>query len=321
MQNETALAVRQHADVPMELSVTDLMAQVRKIQEVMKQAMKDGEHFGKIPGTPKPTLLKPGAEKLCLLFRLDPQFESVEFKDGDHLTVKSRCVLYHIPTSMRMGSGEGSCSTKESKYAFRNASLACPECGKDAIIKGKDEYGGGWLCYKRKGGCGFKFPDDHFKGMEVGKVAADNLADQYNTVLKMANKRALVAAVLVTTAASDIFTQDIEEMPQFEPNADEPRPIPQSAAKATPRASQAAKTAKTALGEAILEYCNQDKKSASEVLQAVSGKTTLRDLTEQQAGVAMDKFKREYMDKQPGDDDLPDYEVPPERDLTDLGGD
>jgi hypothetical protein len=301
------LAIRQ-AEVPMELSVPDLMAQVRKIQEVMKQAMHENEHYGVIPGTgKKPTLLKPGAEKLCLLFRLDPQFESVEVRDGEHLTVKSRCVLYHIPTSLRMGSGEGSCSTKETKYAFRNATLACPECGKDAIIKGKEEYGGGWLCFKKKGGCGAKFPDDQFKTTDMEKVAVDNLADEYNTVLKMANKRALVAAVLVTTAASDIFTQDVEEMPQFEQKRAEPSPTPEPAPNVAPGARQ---TAKTALGHAILEYCNQDKTGASEVLQAVSGKSTLRDLTEQQAGVAMDKFRRDYLDNIPTDDNIPEFHAP-----------
>jgi hypothetical protein len=36
----------------------------------------------------------------------------------------------------------------------------CPVCGKYAIIKGKEEYGGGWLCYKAKGGCGAKFTVD-----------------------------------------------------------------------------------------------------------------------------------------------------------------
>ena len=36
----------------------------------------------------------------------------------------------------------------------------CPLCGKDAIIQGKPEYGGGWLCYKQKGGCGAKFTFD-----------------------------------------------------------------------------------------------------------------------------------------------------------------
>jgi hypothetical protein len=40
----------------------------------------------------------------------------------------------------------------------------------------------------------------------------DNPADQYNTVRKMAKKRALVDAVITATNASCIFTQDIEDM-------------------------------------------------------------------------------------------------------------
>lgn len=35
----------------------------------------------------------------------------------------------------------------------------CPKCQKPAIIQGKAEYGGGWLCFKKKGGCGTKFTD------------------------------------------------------------------------------------------------------------------------------------------------------------------
>ena len=42
----------------------------------------------------------------------------------------------------------------------KNKKTLCPNCGKDAIIKGKEEYGGGWLCYKQKGGCGAKFSVD-----------------------------------------------------------------------------------------------------------------------------------------------------------------
>jgi hypothetical protein len=38
--------------------------------------------------------------------------------------------------------------------------VPCPNCGKDAIIKGREEYGGGWLCYKKNGGCGAKFTTD-----------------------------------------------------------------------------------------------------------------------------------------------------------------
>jgi hypothetical protein len=38
----------------------------------------------------------------------------------------------------------------------------CPVCGKDAVIKGKAEYGGGWLCFGKKGGCGAKWPEGPF---------------------------------------------------------------------------------------------------------------------------------------------------------------
>jgi len=198
------------------LPVSDVRAQVNLIQQVMKEVMQEGTHYGVIPGAgTKPVLLQPGAQKLCLTFRLDPQFESTEKYEGQHLTVKSKCVLYHIPTGQRIGSGEGSCTTKESKYAYRKASRKCPQCGKEAIIKGREEYGGGWVCHKKRGGCGAKYGDgdQSIESQEEGRVPNEDLADQYNTVLKMANKRALVAAVLNSTAASDIFTQDLEDMP------------------------------------------------------------------------------------------------------------
>jgi len=48
----------------------------------------------------------------------------------------------------------------------------------------------------------------------VRNEARPNLEDVRNTVEKMAAKRALVAAVLNGTAASDIFTQDVEDLPE-----------------------------------------------------------------------------------------------------------
>jgi len=42
-----------------------------------------------------------------------------------------------------------------------NQNMACPECGEGkAVIKGKEEYGGGWVCFAKKGGCGFKWQDE-----------------------------------------------------------------------------------------------------------------------------------------------------------------
>lgn len=193
-----------------------VIRQVGLIQQVMKEVMKEGEHWGKIPGCgDKPTLLKPGAEKLCLTFRMAPKYEITinNLPDG-HREYEITCSLYHITTGNFLGSGVGVCSTMESKYRYRNAARKCPVCGKEAIIKGKEEYGGGWLCFKKKDGCGNKWDDgaSEIEDQEAGRVENDNPADCYNTVKKIGKKRALVDATLTATAASDIFTQDIEEI-------------------------------------------------------------------------------------------------------------
>ncbi len=196
------------------LTVADVRSQVQLIQHILKEVMIEGQHYGNIPGTDKPTIFKAGAEKLCLTFRLDPQYEIETKAEGPHREITSKCTLWHIPSGQRFGSGMGSCSTRESKYAYRQSARKCPHCGKEAIIKGKEEFGGGWLCFKKKEGCGAKFADkdEAIIGQATGRVPNEDIADQYNTVLKMANKRSLAAAVLNTTAASDIFTQDMEDI-------------------------------------------------------------------------------------------------------------
>lgn len=37
--------------------------------------------------------------------------------------------------------------------------LECPSCHEMAVIRGKKEYGGGWVCWKGKDGCGVKYTD------------------------------------------------------------------------------------------------------------------------------------------------------------------
>jgi len=45
----------------------------------------------------------------------------------------------------------------------------CPSCGEKAIIASKPEFGGGWLCFKKKQGCGKKWgPDDDPRIEELG---------------------------------------------------------------------------------------------------------------------------------------------------------
>lgn len=227
--NERALAVAQSQELAREqdvdadigLSVDNLIAHVTKVHAVQRRVMKEGHHYGTVPGAgDRKCLLKPGAELLTLTFKLDPQFLVADRWDGEHLESLVTCTLFHAPTGNRLGSGVGSCSTRESKYAWRKAERICPKCGTAAIIKGKADYGGGWLCFARKGGCGAKFPDKDstITGQQTGRVANPDIADVYNTVRKMACKRAHVAAVLFITGASEIFTQDLDDEDEERPD-------------------------------------------------------------------------------------------------------
>lgn len=188
----------------------------------VQQIMKSGTDYGKIPGAgDKPTLLKPGAEKLTTFFGLSPSFRlagSEEDWDGvNHngepfFYYRYSCELYR--NGNMIANGEGSCNSHESKYRYRKGERVCPECGAAAIIKGKADYGGGWLCFGKKGGCGAKFKngDPVIESQETGRILNADVADQVNTFQKMAQKRALIAATLLAVNASEFFTQDIEDM-------------------------------------------------------------------------------------------------------------
>jgi len=194
-----------------------LKARHNLLVQATKEVLVEGLDFGKIPGTgDKPTLLKPGAEKLCYLFGLRPTFDVVEAREdwtGGLFYYRYRCTL-HDQSGNVLADGEGSCNSREKKYRYRQSERVCPKCGKPTIIKGKDEYGGGWLCYAKKGGCGAKFADNapEITSQPSGLVENTEPYDLVNTIQKMAQKRALVAAVLVGAGASQFFTQDVEDM-------------------------------------------------------------------------------------------------------------
>lgn len=217
-----------------QVEATELKARLDVIQEAQEKAMVENTDYGVIPGTNKPTLLKPGAEKLSVLFQLDVQLSNEKrWGPGDHLTVVSKATVFHAPTGSRLGFGEGICSTREKKYAYRTANLVCPECRQETVLASKKEPG--WFCWKKRGGCGANFgPDDQrIKGQKLGQVDNPDLPDTWNTVVKMAEKRARVDAVLAVTGASALFTQDVEdqEAPQeAEPSPSAPQGIGETAA-------------------------------------------------------------------------------------------
>ena len=196
------------------MSAEMVVEQKRKIHDIMRSAFVAGVHYGVVPGTSgKPSLYKPGAEYLCFAFNLRPHTEIEKQIDPvtGHLTCFIRC-LVHSSDGTYLGDGNAVASTRESKYAFKRSEVTCPKCGAPAIIKGKEEYGGGWYCFPRKGGCGERFGAEDAEIVNQKSNTPTNPADFYNTVVKMGQKRAIVAAMLLTTAASEVFTQDLEEI-------------------------------------------------------------------------------------------------------------
>jgi hypothetical protein len=64
------------------LTVGEITAQSMVIHRILNEVMVEGIHYGKIPGTgDKPTLLQPGAEKLCVTFRLAPKYHVEDLRD------------------------------------------------------------------------------------------------------------------------------------------------------------------------------------------------------------------------------------------------
>lgn len=176
------------------MALAEIIQHIALVQEVMHTVMKPDVHYGKIPGTDKPTLYKNGAEVLCMVFRIAQSYEVTDMSTADVVRYRSVCTGTHQMSGLTLGSGMGEASSGEAKYKWRKAYQSEFDATPESLrrqYKGYDK--------QRK---------KEFTVMQVRTEPAD-LA---NTILKMANKRAMLAMVLNVTAASDCFTQDLEDM-------------------------------------------------------------------------------------------------------------
>lgn len=297
MSSSEALAVVSHQDAAQALmpvlSVEQAVARYEAVTKFVSSLMHEGVDFGTIPGTDKPSLWKAGAEKLTTFFGLSKRFliiEKVEDWSGvDHggepfFYYSYRCSLYN--GDLLIAESDGSCNSFESKYRWRKAERVCPSCGVAAIIKGRDEYGGGWICFKKKDGCGAKFPDgsSEIERQQVGRVPNPDVCDLVNTIQKMAQKRAFVAASLLGVNASQFFTQDVEDMVDaFDGDGRSTAPAPRTASNQPQRpATQAPQSngkspEEKALDEALLAHCVKEKgeKNGQAFFNSMYAKKTL----------------------------------------------
>lgn len=200
------------------MDIEQALGRRQMIVDATKKLMRPDVDYGKVPGTERETLLQPGADKLCNLFGLVIQYETIkcvedwtgEDHGGEpffHYEIKGRAYRGEF----LMGEGVGSCNSWESKYRYRNAERICPSCSKPNIRKSRD---GGWYCWVKTDGCGAQFPAGApvIETQVAGKKINPDIPDVVNTVLKIAHKRCKVSTTINATSASEFFTQDVEDL-------------------------------------------------------------------------------------------------------------
>ena len=284
------------------MSTSGVLRQIAIIQEVMSAVMHKDEHFGTIPGTSKPSLYKPGAEKLSLVFRLRPEYEIRRSDIGNgHREYEVVCTLYHIPTGQSVGQGVGSATTMEGKYRYRGGEkegtgLPVPKEYWNLKKDGKKSEAQSLI-----GGSGFAPGkiEGKWEICSIGeKTEHDNPADYYNTILKMAKKRAHVDAILTATAASDIFTQDIEDMPEViqktENKKKESPPLqePQLRKTEQPQGDQLATEKQKRLVWAKLKEAYTNDNDAKAGCVSLTGKKSSKDWTNADVQKILDHLNR-----------------------------
>lgn len=226
---------------------------VQAFQRLVHQHMVEGSDYGVIPGTSKPTLLKPGAEKISKLLGLADHYEIMDkIEDWDRPLFRYlvKCQLRSVRSGVVVAESFGECNSMESKYRWRwlFASALPKGIDKDILIT---------RAINTRNGKATQY-----------RLDSEDIYSQVNTMVKMAQKRALVGAALSAGRLSEIFTQDMEDLPRETPD-EEPPPKPRGgigAGKVSPPE-----------GSPLSELTSQEADLIS-ALEAVTSEAELRPL-------------------------------------------
>lgn len=181
-------------------AVSETLKKVRSLQSTLKGILVENYDYGKIPGCgEKPTLLKPGAEKILMAMGITSTYELIEhtenFDNKGFFAYTVKCIL--LKNGAKITEGLGHANSKEKKWAleFVYEKDLPPGTDKEILKKKKIETSKGTF---------YKY-----------EVEAD-ANSKANTILKMAKKRAQIDAVLTVASLSEIFTQDFDDLPEEE---------------------------------------------------------------------------------------------------------
>ena len=106
------------------VSLDEANARIKMFQQYVREHMTEGEDFGVIPGSTKPTLFKPGAEKLNAIFGYAPKVEisnRLEDWDKGFVSYEVKVSLINKRTGQMEAEGLGSCNSRERRYARQDA--------------------------------------------------------------------------------------------------------------------------------------------------------------------------------------------------------
>ena len=180
--------------------LAEMRAERDQLQAFFKEVMIPGHDYGVIPGTEKPTLLKPGAEKLAEFYGYAPTIKAIDEeadRESGYYRVRVTVALVSKRTGGIVAEGVGEANTMEGRYRTRWLTAAkCRDAGIDtAGLESQDRPS--------------SYGDSSYK---VFKVENPDPWGLWNTCLKMAKKRAIVDASLSATRSSGLFTQDMEDL-------------------------------------------------------------------------------------------------------------
>lgn len=151
------------------------------LQEAMGRVLIEGSDYGLIPGTQRPSLWQPGAEKIRAMFGFTaPTSITNAYEDWENrvFAYTAECEVWDQHGRL-LTKASATCSTEEDRYR---------EVHTERVKTRRD-------------GSTYTLP-------------ARDPADQREVVMMMAQKRAFVAAIRRTAAASGTFTQDEELVPE-----------------------------------------------------------------------------------------------------------
>lgn len=246
---------------------TDIQA-INKFQQIVKANMVDGHDYGTIPGTQKPTLLKPGAEKIAKLLGLADQYEILDKAEdwqAPFFRYLIKCQLIYIKTGTVISEGLGECNSYESKYRWR---WVWP----DEVPASVDKQ----TLQKKSGTSKYGKPYTQYR------IENDDIFSQVNTILKMSKKRALVDAALSAGRLSDVFTQDLEDIKDVPVSKVETKKKP--TAKKQPEKKDDTKPEPQTAGELMAWVSSHGKEYNSEWVQR-NFSCTLEDIQKNPAKI------------------------------------